>query len=307
MSRLYAGTKGGVFDLEIPVVPGTPPSVDVVVLPPKPLSITIPNGTTEVDKTLAVTVRNAGWTAGTIRTIQLDIDASHCPAGSVGTADFGNGQNSILVRAGKTKKATVPLTIHSGAFTSFNFKAPTRCPLVLTASLVGGSTDPNPSNDQAVVELNVVDKNDLGQTARHETTINSTAPTTVTIARGAATVTKKLTAVVGNADYRPTVEKSGDAVTLRASTSCSGLTLSPPVCDPNAGSATVTVKGGATKTCKFTATAAAAQINTPNKLSPQRCTATLMAIGPSYPEAPPLDPSNSTTQLTIDITDKNDF
>jgi hypothetical protein len=294
-SIVYAATDDGVFDIELPA--------DAVVLAPSPLAITIPKGATEVDKTLKVTVRNAGWSAGTI---QLAIGTS-CPAGSVGTADFGNGQNSILVAAGETAKATVPLTIQSGAFTSFNFKAPTRCPLVLTASLVVGGTDPNPSNNQAIVELNVVNKNYPQETARHETTITSAAPTAITIAQKAATGAKKLTAVVGNADYLPKPETPGDAITLQASTSCSGLTLSTPVCDSTTGSATVTVKGGATKTCKFTATAAAAQISTPNKLSPQRCTVTLTATGPSYPEASPLDPSNDTTQLTIDITDKNDF
>jgi hypothetical protein len=53
-----------VSDLE---TTSTPPSVDVVVLSPKPLSITIPKGTTEVDKTLAVTVRNVGSNAGTMQ------------------------------------------------------------------------------------------------------------------------------------------------------------------------------------------------------------------------------------------------
>ena len=282
------------------------PSVDVVVLRPRPLGITIRSGVTQVNKTLAVWVRNADTSA---RTIKLDIDATNCPPGSVGAPHFGNGQNSILVRARNTKKASVPLTIHSGDFTSFNFKAPARCTLALTASAVvaGGSNDPNLSNNQTIVELNVVDKNDPEQTTKHETTIKSAAPTTVTIARGKATATKKLTAVVGNADYRPTAETPGDAVTLQASTSCSGVMLSTPVCDSITGSDTAMVKGGATKTCKLTATVDGTQISTPNRLSPQRCTVTLTARGPSDPETPPLDPSNATTELTINITDRNDF
>ena len=66
------------------------------------------------------------------------------------------------------------------------------------------------------------------------------------------------------------------------------------------------VKGGATKTCSFTATATAAQIQTTNRLSPQRCTVTLRATGPTNPQTPPLDASNDVTQLTIDVVDKND-
>jgi hypothetical protein len=280
--------------------------VDAVVLVPGPVNIVIPPAKTEVDKTLAVTVRNADTTD---RTILLQVDATDCPAGSVGAVDFGGGQNSILVKAVKTKKASVPLTIHNADFTSFNFKAPTRCTLVFTASAVvtGGSNDPNPSNNQAVVELNVVDKHDTEQTARHETTIKSRAPATVTIAYGAATGTKKLTAVVGNADYRPAAETPGDPITLQKSASCSGVTLSTPVCDPIAGSATATIKGGATKTCKLTATVDPYQIYTTNKLSPMRCMVTLTAVGPTTPETAPLDPSNTSTELTIDITDKNDF
>ena len=74
-------------------------------LPWKPLSITIPKRTSSVSKTLTVTVRNADTAS---RTIQLDVDATHCPAGSAGTPDFGGGQNSTLVSSGKTMKAQVP-------------------------------------------------------------------------------------------------------------------------------------------------------------------------------------------------------
>jgi hypothetical protein len=219
------------------------------------------------------------------------------------------GVRPSLVPKGMTKRAKVPLTIRSADFTSFNFKAPTRCTIVLTASAVvtGGSNDPNPSNNQALVELNVTDRHDPEQTATHETTIKSVAPTTISIADTATNAIKKLMAVVGNADYRPKAETLGDAITLHASTSCTGLTLSTPVCDITTNSDTVTVKGGMIKICKLTATADPAQINTPSRMSPQRCTVSLTAVGPTSPETSPLDPSNNTTEVTIDVTDRNDF
>lgn len=53
-------------------------------------------------------------------------------------------------------------------------------------------------------------------------------------------------------------------------------------------------------TLPLTATSSA---STPNKLSPQRCVATVSVTGPSGD----LDGSNNVTQLVIDILDKNDF
>ena len=50
-------------------------------------------------------------------------------------------------------------------------------------------------------------------------------------------------------------ENPGDAITLSASTTCSGLTLGTPVCHPLASSDTLTVQGGTSKTCTVTATA----------------------------------------------------
>ncbi len=153
----------------------------------------------------------------------------------------------------------------------------------------------------------MVNRNSAEQTAKHETTIKSVAPVAVSIPRGAAARTKKLVVVVGNADYRPTAEQPGDPITLSASESCTGLTLSTPVCTTTPLGATVTVAGGTTKTCTVVATVTASQISTPNKLSPQRCLVTLTAVGPSYPETAPLDASNDATELTIDIIDGNDY
>ena len=65
------------------------------------------------------------------------------------------------------------------------------------------------------------------------------------------------------------------------------------------------VKGGAAKTCMLTATADAAQISTPNRLSPQRCAVLLTATGPTNPQTAPRDASNNSTELVFDVLNKN--
>ncbi|MBI3783798.1 MAG: DUF4215 domain-containing protein [Deltaproteobacteria bacterium] len=291
--------------------PASCPNVDAVALAGKPLSVTIGTGTTSVTKTVSITVRNADAVS---RTISLAVDASDCPAGVAGDPDFDPStpaaDSSVLVLPGKTKKAKVPVTIQSSAFDSFNFKAPARCTLAFIASAVvpGGSNDPSPSNNVALVELSVVDKHDSEHAAPtvHETTIKSAPPVAVNIPLHKDSAVKTLKASIGNADYRPSAENPGDPISLSASTTCLGLTLGTPICDPVTSSDTVTVKGGAAKTCKISATAFKGPIDTPNKFAPQRCTVTLAAHGPSDPEMTPLDASNNSTQLVIDLLDKND-
>ena len=288
--------------------PTNPPvPVDAVLLPLNPLTMTIGPGRPEVDKTVIVAVRNADLIP---RALELTVDwsATTCPANIAAAPNFGGGQDSVLIPAGGTKRATVLLTVRSGDFTSVNAKAPTRCTLTFKATALpaGSSSAPTPENAGARLELNVVNRNNPEQTVRHETWVKSRKPATLTIAAGAATATKKLTVAVGNADYRPTAESPGDSISLTATTNCPGLSLSTPVCNAFTQAGAVVVKGGATKTCSFTATATAAQIQTTNRLSPQRCTVTLRATGPTNPQTPPLDASNDVTQLTIDVVDKND-
>ena len=61
--------------------------------------------------------------------------------------------------------------------------------------------------------------------------------------------------------------------------------------------------GGAGKTGTLPLTLVSSDVHTPNKLSPQRCIATVSAAGPGGDS----DGSNNTTQLVIDVIDKNDF
>jgi len=63
--------------------------------------------------------------------------------------------------------------------------------------------------------------------------------------------------------------------------------------------------GGAAKTRKPTATADGSLISTKNYKSPKRCVVTLTSSGPTTPQAAPLDGTNDTTELVIDVLNKN--
>ena len=279
------------------------PGVDVVVLPLKPLTVKIDAGQAAAVVTTKVSLRNAD---SVDRSLVLTAEDGDCPAGLAGTVTPAQ----ITVAAGKAASVTLQLTVRATDFDSANAKAPPRCTLLLTAAadVVGGSNEPNLSNNTAPLELNVVDGNDSPATppALHETMVKSVKPLGLRIKPGDGSVSKTLKAKVVNGDSRPVAEKPGDAITLTATSSCAGLTLGTPVCDRETSANVITVKGGGSKTCKVEATAAAGGIDTANPLSPQRCIVTLKASGPSDPETAPLDAANNTTQLVIDLIDDND-
>lgn len=67
--------------------------------------------------------------------------------------------------------------------------------------------------------------------------------------------------------------------------------------------ASAMVKGGATTTTTLPVQVQSTGISTPNKLSPYRCVATVSATGPGGDTVG----TNNTTQLVIDVLDKNDY
>ncbi len=115
---------------------------------------------------LRIKVRNEDVIAdrgGPGHEIRLVVDPGNCPAGIVTAGpDFAphtaGTQDSVLVRAGKRKTATLVLTVAAADFFSPAPSAPARCKLTLTA--VGPGTDPTPANDVATIELDVSDDND---------------------------------------------------------------------------------------------------------------------------------------------------
>jgi len=270
-----------------------------------PVTIAIPAGRLTATKILRVRVRNADLTHTIGYPVQLAVDDSNCGGGVAATPDFQSAtpgaQNIITIADGSMKTARVLLTVNAGAFITFNRNAPHRCTLMLTASaaLPGGSTDPMPSNNTLPVELNIIDHNDPSQIAVHETTITSLKPAAVTIVAGQTVKGKNARPKVGNADAG---EVPGDLIaTVVADGTCSPGMVGT-VSFPGSGSH-ATVAGGANKVGTLPLSVTSSQVHTPNKLSPQRCVATVSAAGPGGDS----DGSNNTTQLVIDALDKNDY
>jgi hypothetical protein len=283
------------------------PTHDAVVLAAKPINVTIPFGnpigSNSLTKMVKLQVRNADPATSPTSgfTVTLKVDDSGCGGGVASAPNFASAnqppQSSIFIANGKTKTAKVGLTINASAFSSFNHNAPHRCTLVFKTS--GAYNDANPSNDTLPVELNVVDRNDPDQTAVHETTIASVNPVTLTIPRLQTSTSKNVTVKVGNADAN---EPAGHAISgVAADGTCPANTVGAVDLGNGPGNA-VTVVGGAKKGGKMVVTAAST-VSTPNKLSPQRCVATVSAVGPNGDS----DPTNNTSQLVIDVIDRNDF
>ena len=210
-------------------------------------------------------------------------------------------QDSVTVADGSTRTAKVLVTVTAAGFTSFNRHAPHRCTLWFTADadLPGGYTDPMPSNNVFPVEVSVLDRNDPDQTTVHETTIASLKPVALTIVAGRTSATKAARPKVGNADPG---EVPGDTI---------GVATTDGTCQPGTsgalrfvgGASAATVRGGATQTGTLPLMVASSQIQTTNRLSPQRCIVTVSAVSPGGDS----DGSNNTTRLVVDLLDKNDL
>ncbi len=283
------------------------PVHDTVVLPLRPVAVTIPLGKTSVTKTLMVKVRNADLTHTTGYPVKLVVDDSDCgPLGTVAsTPDFMPAmplaQNSVTIADGKAKTAKVLLTINSSAFTSFNRRAPHRCTLWFTSSAdVGLNGDPTLSNNTLPVELSITDLNDPDQIAVHESTIASLNPVTLNILSGKTSKAMTVRPKVGNADAG---ESPGDVITGSAADgTCPAGTVGAVDLSALSGiQPSATVAGGMKRSGTLQVTATTARC-TPNKLAPQRCIATVSASGPGGDS----DGTNSTTRLVIDVVDKND-
>jgi hypothetical protein len=304
-------------DTPTPTATATLPPHDAVVLQRQPVTVTLPQGKTSVTKKVKVVVRNADLlptAEATADTIQLSV-TSDCPGtGTVGAPDFDSktagSQSSLQLAGGKSKAATVLLTISRDDFTTFNRKAPTRCSLTFTANTIApASVDPTLDNNVMTVEVNIIDRNDSQHTTAtvHESLVRSIHPVTVTVPKNATVKTANVHPVVANADFLPTPEIPGDTITVVTSTgTCPAGAVGVADYDKGLAGAQnlVVVKGGATKGGTLAlAIDAAAFRSTPNKKAPARCTAVLTAAGPGGDA----DGTNNTTKLVIDVVDTNDF
>jgi len=287
------------------------PQHDSAVAPLPPKTYTIPASEAFVTKKVDVKVTNADVSPPDTHRIQLIPANVDCPADTlVGLPDFDSktpgDQDAIDVRAGGSKTAAVALRFDSTSYTGFNRKAPHRCTLRFTATtvLTGGAVDPRPSNDTAILELSIIDKNDPELTTTHESVLKSTKPVKATIGHGKITLTKNVPVKVVNADIGEAAP--GHTITLTVTDSdCPVGTVGTPDFDTStpAPDTSVTVAGAATKTAMLPLTIDGSAFFSPNGKSPMRCTVELTATGPG------VDPedTNNRTKLVIDVIDKNDF
>lgn len=272
-------------------------SHDTVLQPLKPITVTIPAGTTQVTKALSVKMRNADPKDEGSHIATLSVDDSDC-GGNVATL---LADPSTTVSGGGTAKAKVELTVRSNDFTGYP-KAPHRCTLwfTVTSSLVfDGSYDPRMSNNVVPMQLDVIDANDGPLPAAHETTLATMRAVNVTISAGLPSATKQVKPALGNADEG---ESPGDVVSaIAADGTCPAGTVGAIDHDGSLGLWT-TVKGGGKAKTMLPLQLQSADLYAPNKLSPYRCVATVTVTGPG----PDTVSSNNTVQLVIDVLDKND-
>ena len=283
---------------------------DAVVLARRPLTITLARGAVApVTKKLTVGVHNADSDPASAATIVLS-QTNDCPAGvAVLDPDFDSRaadiQSSATINGGKTKVAILRISVdHS--LTTLNRKTPARCTIRLTAGFQDPTIDPNPSNNQAVVELNLYDKLDTDAATSDETVMQSLSPATLRVPPGKASVTKKLKMVATNADIVPVKAVPGHDIAVSLNDNGCGLLcygsmdLSPG--QPGAQS-DVVVAGGMNASGSLNVTATSSLL-TPNKHSPLRCLLTFTASGPTNPDD---EPSNNSSTMVIDLLDANDY
>jgi hypothetical protein len=302
------GTAGPVYSADTPFAPVWR---DAVVVPVNPLNISLrPALAAPLVKRLRVKVVNANPLAAETQTIQLAA-TSDCPAGAlVGQPDFDlttpGVQSSVSLAGKRSKSATVSLSFDPAAFATFNRWAPNRCSVTLTATTLApaSSTDPVPSNNTAVVEINVVDRGDAEMTAVHESAVKTLAPVKVVLSLGAPPRVRKVRVPVTNADAG---EPGGDVLSLTALPGdCPPGSVGPADFDPalpgTQGSAVVAGRRTKSATVELTIDPAAFAAGA-SKLSPARCTALLQVSGPGGDSVS----SNDTARLVVDVVDRNDW
>ena len=274
------------------------PAIDSTVQAPKPIAVTL-STKSSVTKKAMLTVRNADTAPHTIRVV---VDKGSCPDGVIAMA----ANVDVTVKAGKTKLVTVPLVINRPDFAPINSITPTRCALLFSTLTrpIGGSIDPTPENNSAVLELSVLDKKVAAPPApQNEAFIKSVSPVLLSITSAKSDATKTVRFTVGNGVIGGS---ASDNITVTVSDgSCPTGTVGAPNFSARSPIAqpTSTVKHGATKGGQLQVTVNRDAFQTPNGKSPERCTAILTATGANGDT----DATNNTTKLVIDVTDHHDF
>lgn len=278
---------------------------DTVLLPLKPMKVTIPVSGAEVLKTLSIKVRNGDVPEQTGHVVQLSVEPGDCPPLIVdGLPDFDSKtageQPTTRIAGGKTKSAKVRLRFKDTDFTPRNGKAPQRCTLLVRATtLAQNNEDPTPRNGVQSLEVNVTDRSDAAVSSTHESLTVSLAPVKLSIGRSAASANKTVSLKLTNAD--PADGLSGHAIAVGVDQGdCPATTVSvqPPT--------SVTVPGSASSTMKLAVNVASHALAVGNAKSPGRCTAAITATT-SVPGNLEPDNSNNTTRLMIEVDDKTQY
>ncbi len=277
--------------------------VDLVVRPPKPLTVKIGAGAAGVEKKVTIDVLNAASDpAGA--TIRLSVGDGDCPAGTVsGLPDFGKKNagtsDTIALLPGKKGKATVRIAVSAAAFTSVAPKVPVRCALAIGAATTvpSGAVDPSPWNASTPLGLDVLDANDPAGPALAEVALAPAKPIAIAVAPGkVVTKTVKIAALnasSGNGLGTP----HADVVVVTVGGDCPADLTTGVDFDKAPGVQTsVRVKAGKKASGKLALTIDASKFPPGTKTSPARCVLTVAATAPANS-----DGSNDVARIVIDV------
>jgi hypothetical protein len=280
-----------------------PPIHDAVIDPIRPLNVTIPKGRAALTTKVHVKVTNADLLpvpevpGHATRVVVINND---CPAGTViGAPDFDRNtpgdQDTVQLIGGQSKSAAVSLNIDSAAFAALNQMMPRRCTLILAAVVAqpAGSFDPTQSNNAAPLELSVVDRNTSD--VRSQPVLKSVAALKVRIPRGQTSITKTIVPRLGADSNGARLDRTG---TLTVSSNCPAKAVSA-VNPISAASG----DAGASGKMSLVVSIDSAAFTTPHDKCPARCSATLTVSGTGVGAGN----ATRTSQLLIDVIDKNDF
>jgi hypothetical protein len=277
---------------------------DAVLVPVKPQRLNIARGRLSARKTFSVQVRNANQRlapepgSGPI-VVRVLASALDCPEDTVVTgADFdraatGN-QPTATVAPGKSARGTISVEVGSpDAITSS--RAPFRCRVRVQAQVMtpADNVDPRETNDTIEVEIDVVDRNDVGVAPATEVVASSVKPLRVTLPGAGRTTSVPVSVKLSNAGTSPL------AVTLHGDDGdcLPGTVVSLDADRKTAGSQTsVTLAAGKGTTATVQLLMRPPLWSTADGASPARCTVRVTASAPTADA----DPSNDAIAIAID-------
>ncbi|MBI5503179.1 MAG: DUF4215 domain-containing protein [Deltaproteobacteria bacterium] len=286
---------------------------DSVVLSLPAIELSIPAGDSPFSSNVVVQVHNADVSpvrespGHAIRLIASDGD---CPTGTVtGQPDFDRGSNGVqdsaVVGGGLPATAIAEVTVSRDAFTPFDHRIPARCTLWFTAAEASGtSVDPTLDNNAVAVALDVTDTLDPSHADQDEFFIESMKPVAIKIPDGQAVVTKQIKPVVRRSRDLPAGVADLEVTVTASDGDCPPGTVGFVDFDRRLSGhqSRMMLRRGRRAKGSLGLIVRAEAFDSPSDESPRRCTALVTATG-----AGDTDPSNTTTRLVLDVTDRNDF